>query len=85
MVTLSSRVPNGTPNTTEKHPHSTTAPILDEEERTDLERWRLLDERGRQTWHYMSSDEDAKAWPQTIADRHHLGLPLVRNSLSRLK
>ena len=44
---------------------------------TDLERWRLLDERGRQTWHYMQSDEQVKQWPQTTADRHHLGLPLV--------
>lgn len=44
---------------------------------TDIERWRLLDERGRQTWHYLQSDEQVKAWPQTTADRHHLGLPLV--------
>ena len=44
---------------------------------TDLERWRLKDERGRQTWHYLQSDEEVKAWPQTVADRHHLGLPLV--------
>ena len=45
---------------------------------TDLERWRLLDERGRQTWHYLSTDEAVQAWPQTVVDRHHLGLPLVR-------
>ena len=44
---------------------------------TDIERWRLLDERGRQTWHYLQSDEQVKQWPQTTADRHHLGLPLV--------
>ena len=47
---------------------------------TDLERWRLLDERGRQTWHYLQSDEEVKKWPQSVADRHHLGLPLVRLS-----
>ena len=46
-------------------------------ESTDLERWRLLDERGRQTWHYLT-DEAVKDWPQSIADRHHLGLPLVK-------
>ena len=44
---------------------------------TDLERWRLLDERGCQTWHYLQSDEEVEAWPQSIADRHHLGLDLV--------
>lgn len=49
----------------------------EEHKRTDRERWRLLDERGRQTWHYLSSDEQIKEWPQTAADRHHLGLPLV--------
>lgn len=48
------------------------------DEPTDLHRWRLLDERGRQTWHYMTTDNDFKAWPQTIADRYHLSLPLVR-------
>ncbi|TAQ87209.1 hypothetical protein B7494_g4465 [Chlorociboria aeruginascens] len=45
------------------------------QERTDYTRWRLLGERGRQTWHYLEDDEDAKEWPQTIADRYFLGLP----------
>ena len=45
--------------------------------RTDLNRWRLLDEDGRQTWHYLESKDEIKEWPQSIADRHHLGLPLV--------
>lgn len=45
--------------------------------RTDLNRWRLLDERGRQTWHYLESDEEVEKWPQSIVDRHHLGLSLV--------
>lgn len=48
------------------------------EEKTDIYRWRLLDERGCQTWHYLESDEDIKAWPQSIADKYFLGLPLVR-------
>jgi len=45
--------------------------------RTDINRWRLRDERGMQTWHYLESDEEIKEWPQSIVDRHHLGLPLV--------
>ena len=51
-----------------------------EEEATDLERWRLLDERGRQTWHYLQSDREVERWPQTAADRYHLGLPTVETS-----
>ena len=47
------------------------------EEATDPERWRLKGDDGRQTWHYLESDAEVAAWPQTIADRHHLGLPLV--------
>ena len=43
---------------------------------TDLERWRLLDEEGRHTWHYLTSDEEVRKWPQTVFDRHHLGLPI---------
>jgi hypothetical protein len=44
---------------------------------TDITRWRLLDECGRQTWHYLTTDEAVQAWPQSIADKHFLGLPLV--------
>ncbi len=75
MVTLISQAPNGV---TKKPPPRNTTLAHREDQRTDLERWRLLDERGRQTWHYMSSDKQATEWPQTLADRHHLGLPLVR-------
>lgn len=49
-------------------------------ERTDYSRWRLLDEQGRHTWHYLETDEQIKEWPQSIADKHHLGLDTVRNS-----
>ncbi|KAI9844859.1 MAG: Lanosterol synthase (Oxidosqualene--lanosterol cyclase) [Thelocarpon superellum] len=41
---------------------------------TEPSRWRLLDEAGRQTWHYLSLDE-VESWPQTVADKYHLGLP----------
>ena len=47
------------------------------EDNTNIYRWRLLDERGCQTWHYLETDEKAKAWPQSIADKYFLGLPLV--------
>ena len=46
-------------------------------EKTDYSRWRLLDERGRHTWHYLENDEELKTWPQSTADKYHLGLPSV--------
>lgn len=48
--------------------------------RTDYSRWRMLDENGRQTWHYLKDDEAAKEWPQTTADKYFLGLPTVRST-----
>ena len=45
--------------------------------RTDYLRWRLLDDRGRQTWEYLETDEAVKEWPQSIADKYFLGLPTV--------
>ena len=48
--------------------------------RTDYTRWRLLDEEGRQTWHYLEDDEDVKEWPQSIADKYFLDLPTVRHA-----
>jgi hypothetical protein len=47
------------------------------DEKTDYSRWRLLDDRGRQTWHYIESDEEDEKWPQSVADRYSLGLPTV--------
>ena len=51
-----------------------------EVEATDLTRWRLLDERGRQTWHYLERDEEVARWPQSTADKYFLDLPLVRQT-----
>jgi lanosterol synthase len=48
------------------------------QERTDYTRWRMLDEAGRHTWHYLKDDEDVKEWPQSRADKYFLGLPLVQ-------
>ena len=50
------------------------------DEKTDYSRWRLLDDHGRQTWHYLKTDKEVKEWPQSVADKHHLGLPPVRCS-----
>ena len=44
--------------------------------KTDYTRWRLVDESGRQTWHYVTQEE-SNEWPQSIADIYHLGLPTV--------
>lgn len=55
-----------------------TAPVVyHDDPKTDLARWRLLDERGRQTWHFMTTDDEARAWPQSTADKYFLGLPTV--------
>jgi lanosterol synthase len=43
------------------------------DEKTDYTRWRLRDDRGCQTWHYLESDDEAAKWPQTAADRYFLG------------
>ena len=58
-----------------QEPLSASTVIIDDV--TDPERWRLLDEQGRQTWHYLRTDAETEKWPQTTYDRHHLGLPIV--------
>ena len=56
---------------------SAITPFIEQVEKTDIYRWRLRDERGCQTWHYLETDQETEAWPQSIADRYFLGLPLV--------
>lgn len=46
--------------------------------KTDYSRWRLRDERGVQTWHYLQTDEEVKEWPQSTADKWFLDLPTVQ-------
>ena len=46
-------------------------------EKTDYTRWRLKDDRGCQTWHYLQTDEELKSWPQSAADKYFLGLDTV--------
>ncbi|GME60715.1 putative oxidosqualene:lanosterol cyclase [Neofusicoccum parvum] len=57
------------------HANGPASSAVDPSEKTDYTRWRLLDENGRQTWHYLESDEEAAKWPQTTADKYFLGLP----------
>ena len=37
----------------------------------------MLDDEGRHTWHYLETKEQAKKWPQSIADKWYLGLETV--------
>jgi hypothetical protein len=50
---------------------------MDRIDKTDYSRWRMLDEDGKHTWHYLDDEEAARKWPQTLADKYYLGLPLV--------
>ncbi|KAI5365195.1 putative terpenoid cyclases/protein prenyltransferase alpha-alpha toroid [Septoria linicola] len=52
---------------------------------TDYTRWRLKDDRGRQTWHYLQTDEELRAWPQTVADKYYLGLDTGLPDLPKAK
>lgn len=45
--------------------------------KTDLTRWRMKSDRGRQTWHYLKTDEELQEWPQSISDKYFLGLDMV--------
>ena len=47
------------------------------EAKTDLTRWRMKDDNSRHTWHYLKTEEAAKAWPQSLTDKYYLNLPLV--------
>jgi lanosterol synthase len=45
--------------------------------KTDYSRWRLHDDRGCQIWHYLETEEEVEAWPQSTADKYFLGLDTV--------
>jgi lanosterol synthase len=60
------------------HDHATKRQRL--EEKTDYSRWRMWDDHGRQSWRYLEDDDEAEKWPQTLADKYFLGLPLVSDS-----
>ena len=67
---------------TQHNEHARVSDAADEA--TDIQRWRLLDEWGRQTWHYLESDQEVQRWPQTTADRYFLGLSLVSQHLAMI-
>ncbi|EON63012.1 lanosterol synthase [Coniosporium apollinis CBS 100218] len=71
--TEATKLSNGTIHNEKANGSVTVSEI--HEEKTDYARWRLLDERGRQTWHYLQTDEEVEQWPQSTADKYHLGLP----------
>lgn len=77
MARTKQTVLNGNASGDHKYHNGTTVASIGKEDTTEIQRWRLLDEEGRQTWHYLETEEEVHAWPQTIADRYHLGLPLV--------
>jgi lanosterol synthase len=64
---------NGKPANQQVPLHSTKAG----HERTDYTKWRLKDDRGCHTWHYLKTEEEIKAWPQSTADKYFLGLDTV--------
>ncbi|KAI9148933.1 CcqE [Paramyrothecium foliicola] len=41
---------------------------------TDYTKWRLIDNKGRQSWTYLETDEENAKWPQTIYEKYFLGL-----------
>ncbi|RIB00665.1 lanosterol synthase [Gigaspora rosea] len=52
---------------------------------TDLNRWRLKVEHGRQTWHYLENDDEIKNWPQSIVDKYWIGLPFQSKTFEKPK
>ncbi|KAJ9088502.1 Lanosterol synthase (Oxidosqualene--lanosterol cyclase) [Entomophthora muscae] len=52
---------------------------------TDLTRWRLKVDDGRQVWHYLETDSELEAWPQTNADKYFIGLPFEKPKFERPK
>ncbi|CAG8590488.1 9550_t:CDS:2, partial [Acaulospora morrowiae] len=43
--------------------------------KTDITRWRLKVDHGRQTWHYLEDEEEVRNWPQSVIEKYLLGLP----------
>jgi len=54
------------------------------EAKTDHTRWRLKDDDGQHTWHYLASDEELKAWPQSAADKYFLGMDTVGGAIAAI-
>ena len=74
------RLANGNEHTTKQNGQTilnsnNSNTVNDHAEETDLTRWRVKDEDGRHTWHYLRDDEACKAWPQDTPTKYFLGLP----------
>jgi hypothetical protein len=67
---------NGSPNKAPKENGTIASGVDSHVEQTDYTLWRLQVEHGRQTWHYITP-EQAKTWPQSVPEKHHLGLETV--------
>jgi lanosterol synthase len=52
--------------------------------KTDHTRWRMKNDDGRQTWHYLESDDELKAWPMTSADKYYLGMDTAGYTIPNL-
>lgn len=44
---------------------------------TDRTKWRLHNDRGCHIWRYLDSEEEARKWPQSTADKWYMGLDTV--------
>jgi lanosterol synthase len=80
VATRSNGALKATPNAKKRVSHGNIDPDakrLRIANKTDRTRWRLLDESGRLTWHYLEDDDAVKKWPQSIADKWYLGLNTV--------
>ncbi|CAG8602991.1 8732_t:CDS:2, partial [Funneliformis mosseae] len=66
---------------------TTSDPYLEKDisiKATDLSQWRLKVDHGRQTWHYLESDE-AKNLPQSIIEKYWLGIPFESKKFDKPK
>ncbi|CAG8820972.1 24748_t:CDS:2, partial [Dentiscutata erythropus] len=53
-------------------------------ESTDLSRWRLKVDHGRQTWHYLNENE-IKNYPQSVIEKYSIGLPFHSKTFEKPK
>ncbi|KAK5071511.1 Lanosterol synthase erg7A [Lithohypha guttulata] len=51
------------------------------EQKMDYSKWRIKDENGRHTWHYLDSEEQIRQWPQDVSTKYFLGLPTEQPDL----
>ncbi|KAL5037723.1 hypothetical protein BDEG_25741 [Batrachochytrium dendrobatidis JEL423] len=47
---------------------------LTDDNTADLLNWRLKVSHGAQTWHYLQTEQERNAWPQTTFDKYWLGI-----------